>query len=164
MGNSTESKELIFSQMLPIWVIRWSVRPFVGGFSRTVSFWYISDVRMWCISITINRLVGPLVGPFSIVRTFLWKYDVNVRPVALYYTDQHLYGKNTKIVTQYVSEHSSSRDLSMSTVDDSENPKSNLTFLKGSTFIDFSVNIWLLGSYEGSMSAYGTPLTQRAHF
>ena len=33
-----------------------------------------------------------------------------------------------------------------------------------STFIDFSVNIWRLGSYEDSMRAYGTPLTQRAHF
>jgi len=33
-----------------------------------------------------------------------------------------------------------------------------------STFIDFSVNIWLLGSYEGSMSIYGTLRTQCAHF
>ena len=33
-----------------------------------------------------------------------------------------------------------------------------------STFIDFSVDIWLLGSYEDSMFTYGTPRTQRAHF
>ena len=58
-------------------------------------------------------------------------------------------------------------ELSMPTVDDTEVSQYKYCISGNdleSTFIDFSVNIWRLGSYEDSMFVYGTSRAQYAHF
>ena len=77
--------------------------------------------------VTMYRRVYYLVTSMSKRSIEISLYSI-VDPNTGLETEQNVW--STKNVTRWVSEYSSSRDLSMSTVGDSENLKSNLTFLK----------------------------------